>query len=337
MQQFNDFFLTITFSCLLVSIVLLLPQRTRSEQIKLFMILLVCCNSYVLGQLSFIQNPVVDTINFVGGNLLPGVFWLVCICVFADKSKLTTFDYSIACSTLLVPSINQLVGLVIDSALIKQVFGYFGVALELSLIAMGLFYCIKNIDIDLVAQRRSFRTTLIFSVGIYFFLFIILGQGFKLNFAWLTLFFNIVAALISLTVIFVLFGLRHPSPFELAKVAPTKNNNPLLTRIVNAMEQDALYKQEGLTISDLSKRISIHVYKLRQLINGELGFRNFNDYLNYYRIREITELLGSETHANTPVLTLALDNGFRSLSSFNKAFKDTHGKTPTQYKKEIYG
>ncbi|NIM18801.1 MAG: helix-turn-helix domain-containing protein, partial [Candidatus Latescibacteria bacterium] len=35
----------------------------------------------------------------------------------------------------------------------------------------------------------------------------------------------------------------------------------------------------------------------------------------------------------TPVLTIALDVGFRSLSSFNTAFRAHYGKTPTGYRR----
>ena len=84
----------------------------------------------------------------------------------------------------------------------------------------------------------------------------------------------------------------------------------------------------------LAKHLGIHEYKLRNLINGELNYRNFNDFLNHYRIQEVTHNLITEEFSSTPVLTLALESGFRSLSSFNKAFKSTHGITPTEYRKK---
>jgi AraC-like DNA-binding protein len=87
-----------------------------------------------------------------------------------------------------------------------------------------------------------------------------------------------------------------------------------------------------MTISALSRHLSIHEYRLRQLINGELGYRNFNDFLNHYRINEVAERLRDPEHEDTTVLTLALDSGFHSLSSFNRAFKNTHGMTPTEYR-----
>ena len=100
------------------------------------------------------------------------------------------------------------------------------------------------------------------------------------------------------------------------------------------MEEEKLYQTDGITISSFAKHLSIHEYKLRQLINGEMNYRNFNDFLNFYRIKEVSEKLVQAEYIQTPVLTLALDSGFRSLSSFNKAFKETHNLTPTQYRKK---
>lgn len=72
-------------------------------------------------------------------------------------------------------------------------------------------------------------------------------------------------------------------------------------------------------------------HKLRRLINKELGYRNFNQYLNRYRIDEASKRLISE--ADLPILTIALDVGFNSLSSFNKAFKEKHQQTPTEFRR----
>ena len=45
----------------------------------------------------------------------------------------------------------------------------------------------------------------------------------------------------------------------------------------------------------------------------------------------VCQLVGPETR-HLPVLSIVLDMGYRSLSPFNKAFKDIMGMTPSEYR-----
>lgn len=102
------------------------------------------------------------------------------------------------------------------------------------------------------------------------------------------------------------------------------------TRVIAAMEQDRLYANHGITLADLASHLNIPVHRLREVINKELGHRNFNQFLNQYRIREAADRLGREKHL--PILSIALDVGFKSLSSFNAAFRQAHGMTPGEHR-----
>ena len=66
-----------------------------------------------------------------------------------------------------------------------------------------------------------------------------------------------------------------------------------------------------------------------RLINGQLGYRNFNAFLNGYRIAEARAALADPSQAEVPVTTIALDAGFQSIGPFNRAFKVTIGVTPS--------
>jgi AraC-like DNA-binding protein len=106
-----------------------------------------------------------------------------------------------------------------------------------------------------------------------------------------------------------------------------------LAPVRHLMEEEGIYREHGMTIGRLASAADLPEYRLRQLINGGLGYRNFNDFLNRFRIDEASRRLADPSEARIPVLTIALDVGFRSISSFNKSFKDTHGVTPTAYRK----
>ncbi|SMC28622.1 Helix-turn-helix domain-containing protein [Andreprevotia lacus DSM 23236] len=75
-------------------------------------------------------------------------------------------------------------------------------------------------------------------------------------------------------------------------------------------------------------------YKLRQLINQGLGWRNFNAFVNSYRIADARQALADTAQAEVPILTIAMDAGFQSLGPFNRAFKAETGLTPTAFRSE---
>jgi len=103
-----------------------------------------------------------------------------------------------------------------------------------------------------------------------------------------------------------------------------------IDRIEAAMTNERFYATHGATIGDLSDHVAIPTYRLRALINQRLGYRNFNQYLNHYRIMEATKRL--HTEPGLPILTIALDTGFKSVSSFNTAFKAAHQQTPSDFR-----
>ncbi len=106
----------------------------------------------------------------------------------------------------------------------------------------------------------------------------------------------------------------------------------LVAALERTMTFDRLYRQEGLTIGGLAQRQGLPEYRLRRLINRGLGHRNFNAFLNAYRIDEAKAALADSSQARVPVLTIALDAGFSSLGPFNRAFKAETGQTPTAYR-----
>jgi AraC-like DNA-binding protein len=100
------------------------------------------------------------------------------------------------------------------------------------------------------------------------------------------------------------------------------------------MTKQFVYRKMSLTIGQLAQQLSVPEYRLRRIINIGLGFRNFNDYLNGFRIKEAGEGLADPLKSDEAILNIALDVGFRSVSSFNKAFRDSFGVTPTQYRQQ---
>jgi AraC-like DNA-binding protein len=107
----------------------------------------------------------------------------------------------------------------------------------------------------------------------------------------------------------------------------------LLRRLDRLMAEERVYRQEGLTIGALAARLGVQEYRLRQAINKGLGYRNFNAFLNSYRLGEAKSALADPEQMEVPVLTIAMDAGFQSLGPFNRAFKSDTGVTPTEFRR----
>lgn len=104
------------------------------------------------------------------------------------------------------------------------------------------------------------------------------------------------------------------------------------SRLVATMEDDKLYREHGLGIGDLAAKLNMPEHQLRALINKGLGYRNFAAFLNRYRLSEAKAALADPEQARTPILTIAMDVGYASLATFNRAFKSEESMTPSQYR-----
>jgi AraC-like DNA-binding protein len=94
------------------------------------------------------------------------------------------------------------------------------------------------------------------------------------------------------------------------------------------------YRETGLSIGYLGKQLQMPEHLLRKLINQGLGYRNFSDFLNNYRIADTVSRLDDPAQNHWPILTLALDAGYASLAPFNRAFKEKMGQTPSEYRRQ---
>jgi AraC-like DNA-binding protein len=111
----------------------------------------------------------------------------------------------------------------------------------------------------------------------------------------------------------------------------------LLRRLDHLMTVERAYRQEGLAIGALAARLDVPEHRLRQAINEGLGYRNFNAFLNHYRIEDARRALSDVTQRDVPVLTIAMDAGFQSIGPFNRGFKAETGVTPTEFRREALG
>jgi AraC-like DNA-binding protein len=105
--------------------------------------------------------------------------------------------------------------------------------------------------------------------------------------------------------------------------------SPALQRLQQSMTEERAYRREGLTVASLAADLGMGEAALRALINQQLGYRNFNDFLHHHRLQEAAQRLKAD---DLPVLTIALECGYGSIGPFNRAFRQRFGMTPTEYR-----
>lgn len=220
------------------------------------------------------------------------------------------------------------------------VFGFAGLAFWLAL---------SGRSGDLVEGRRRFRIVFVAAIGSYIATVNLLDLGFDAA-APITirLVQNAVLLAIALgagwSVLIVnrdgpLLSLAPSARRRVAAAAPAASpalgdsEGVLLDALRDIMERQRAYREEGLTITALAARLGTQEYRLRRLINQKLDHRNFSEFLNRYRLSEITAALGDPAQAEVSILTIALDAGFGSIGPFNRAFKAHTGQTPTEYRR----
>jgi AraC-like DNA-binding protein len=107
----------------------------------------------------------------------------------------------------------------------------------------------------------------------------------------------------------------------------------LAERLQRLMSEEAVYTRHSLKVADLARRLGEPDYKVTQCITGSLGFRNFNQMANHFRIEEAKRQLADSAYDHLPILTIAFDCGFGSVGPFNRTFKATTGLTPQQFRR----
>lgn len=95
------------------------------------------------------------------------------------------------------------------------------------------------------------------------------------------------------------------------------------------------YRKPGLTVGGLAESLSMPEHRVRELINKQLGYRNFTAYLNDYRIEEVKSKLADPGNSRIQIAQIAYDAGFNSIGPFNRAFRQATQKTPTEYRRQI--
>ena len=99
--------------------------------------------------------------------------------------------------------------------------------------------------------------------------------------------------------------------------------------VSDRMRRHRDFLEADLRLSQLAERVGVQDKVLSAAIN-RCANQNFNDYVNGLRCEYLVERLQSGDHRQQTLLALALDAGFNSKSTFNRAFRKHYGCSPRE-------
>ena len=95
------------------------------------------------------------------------------------------------------------------------------------------------------------------------------------------------------------------------------------------------YLDPDLSLPGLAERLGVARNAVSYIINQGLG-RNFYDFVNEYRVEEVKRLMEDPARRDHKLLAIAFDAGFNSKPAFNSVFKKVTGKTPSEYRRQLF-
>jgi len=103
------------------------------------------------------------------------------------------------------------------------------------------------------------------------------------------------------------------------------------SKLKQCMENESLYLNENLSLSDVAAAIATNRTYLSDFLNNQMNV-SFYDYVNNYRVQKACDIL---LEGDYKMLEEVAERcGFNSLSTFRRAFRKKMHTTPMEYKRK---
>ncbi|MCV9927298.1 helix-turn-helix domain-containing protein [Flavobacterium sp. LS1R49] len=108
-------------------------------------------------------------------------------------------------------------------------------------------------------------------------------------------------------------------------------DNLYFQKLEHLCKDQHIYTDSTLNREKVAEKLGISPGYVSQIINT-ITEDNFANYINNYRIEAVKEMISNSEYENYNLLTMGLESGFTSKTTFYKAFKKVTGQTPNEYK-----
>lgn len=110
----------------------------------------------------------------------------------------------------------------------------------------------------------------------------------------------------------------------------------ILKKLLQHMKATQPYLENEFRLNELAEQLGVSTHHLSQVINEKLN-KNFSDFVNTYRVEEAKRLLTDPKSSGRYIIDIAYASGFNNKTTFNKAFKEQTGMSPSEYRKQQSG
>lgn len=104
-------------------------------------------------------------------------------------------------------------------------------------------------------------------------------------------------------------------------------------QLVQAFQEHQCYLDPELSLSKLAQRLNLSPKCISAVLNQKIGM-GFNEYLNSFRVEEVKKKLLDPSNSYLSITGIALEAGFNSIPTFQRAFKRHTGQTPSEFLQE---
>lgn len=131
-------------------------------------------------------------------------------------------------------------------------------------------------------------------------------------------------------VMYFLFFYALKTPAVMKKHSNKNLPQALLLKIREVIEEDKIYMQPAITLTQFAEAIETPTYLVSKAIK-EIYNKSFPEVINSFRINDIKQKLSQPDFANEKIEDLAYDVGFNTASTFYNAFKKETSMSPREY------
>ncbi|WP_298515636.1 AraC family transcriptional regulator [uncultured Kordia sp.] len=238
----------------------------------------------------------------------------------------------------------------------KPIMFYAFLAMELTGVISIIVYCYLSYKI--IKHIKSMENTSLYTRQISRYITFVLIGIFLIAVCWSYGIFNTYAlenynSIISYKLIWICitiflfivgyFSLTQPEIVRLPikKKAPTrdrlteKETIEIKKKLQVLIEEEQIFMNSDLSLKMLAKRLDTSANNVSWLLNSVYE-KTFYEYINEYRIKTFIEKIEAGEHKKQTLLSIAMDAGFNSKSTFNKTFKSLMNDTPSSYIEKMY-